>query len=350
MDSKYPTISVIIPTFNSSATIDKCLQSVRTQDYPQDSVEIVIVDGGSKDNTKQIIFRYEVKLFQIDPKKQNVEYNKAIGIQKSKGELLLMLDHDNILPNDNLLKEMIQPFLDHKELVGVETLRYGYDSKNTLLDRYVALFGVADPLAFYIGKADRVSFIYEDYYKKYHPEDCGNYYLVHFANNNIPTIGANGFMIRKKILVENANASPATFFPIDVNVDLINKGFNTYAFVKDSIIHLTGHGNILDYLKRRMLFMRQYYLSEESISMRKLRRYSVYEKKDFWRLLFFILISLTLIVPLVDSIRGYRKIHDVAWFINPILCFGFVIIYGYVMIEHETKILSKKFIKSSGKK
>jgi glycosyltransferase involved in cell wall biosynthesis len=342
---KDPIISVIIPTFNSQATIGKCLQSIRMQNYPQEKIEIILTDGGSKDKTKEIVSKYKVKFISIDPKKQNVEYNKAMGIKNAKNDLLFMLDHDNILPNKDLLKKMVQPFFDYQNLVGVETLRYGYDPKNTLLDRYVALFGVADPLAFYIGKADRVSYIYDKYYEKYNPKDCGDYYLVHFTKDNLPTVGANGFMIRKKILIENAYSNPDKFFPIDVNVDIINKGFDTYAFVKDSIIHLTGHGNVLHYLKRRMLFMRQYYLSDKGISLRKARRYSLYEKKDFWRLIYFIIISLTLIVPLIDSIRGYRKIRDIAWFVNPILCFGFVLIYGYVMIEHQFKILLSRILK-----
>src|SRR5205085_1011084 len=105
----------------------------------------------------------------------------------------------------------------------------------TLLDRYIALFGVNDPLPWYLGKADRMSFIYGEYYKKYNPKDCGDYYLVNFTPNNIPTIGANGFMVRRKTLLKNADTRPGKFFPIDVNVDLIRKGFNTYAFVKDSI-------------------------------------------------------------------------------------------------------------------
>lgn len=343
---EYPTISVITPTFNSKATINKCLSSVRKQNYPQKKIEIIIIDGGSSDNTKEIVSKYKVKLITVDPKKQNVEFNKITGIQKARGELLLMLDHDNILINKNLIKKMVQPFLDYKDMVGVETSRYHYDSNTTLLDRYFALFGVNDPLAFYIGKADRMSFIYDTYDQKYNPKDHGDYYLVRFNKNNIPTIGANGFMIRRKILLNNADVKPGKYFPIDVNVDLIRKGFNKYAFVKDSIYHLSGHGNMSHYLKRKMLFMKQYYLNKDNISMQSARRYSLYEKKDFWRLIYFIIISLTLIVPLGDSIRGYRKIHDNAWFIHPILCIGFVALYGYIVIEHQLKISFNKVFKN----
>ena len=268
-----------------------------------------------------------------------------MAIKKAKGDLLLMLDHDNILPNQNLIKKMIQPFLDNKNMVGVETLRYYYDPNATILDRYIGLFGVADPLALYLGKADRLSFIYDTYYSKYKPIDMGDYYIVRFNKNNIPTIGANGFMIRKDLLLNNADTRPGKYFPIDVNVDLIRKGLNTYAFVKDSISHLSGHGSVGYYLKRRMLFMKQFYLSDKNIYLQKGRRYSLYEKKDFWRLVYFIIISLTLIIPLIDSFRGYRKVHNFAWFIHPILCFGFVVIYGYVMIEHQLKLLIHNFLR-----
>jgi len=338
---KYSIISVVIPTFNSAKTIGDALESIKIQNYPQDKIEIIIVDGGSKDNTKKIVSKYKIKLISTDPKKQNVEYNKSIGIQKARGELLFMIDHDNILPNKNLLKEMVQPFSDYKEMVGVETLRYHYDSKSTLLDRYIALFGVTDPLAFYLGKADRMSYIYNSYAPKYNPKDLGNYFLVRFKKNNIPTIGANGFLIRRKILIENANLTEGRYFPIDINVDLINKGFNTYAFVKDSITHIAGHGNVIQYLKRRMFFVKQYYLGEKNNNILKNRRYSLYEKKDFWKLIYFIVISVTIVVPLIDSFRGYLKVHDKAWFLNPILCFGFVLMYGYIVLEHQFKRLMK---------
>lgn len=334
---QYPTISVVLPTFNSAVTVEKCLKSVRDQNYPQKSIEIIIVDGGSRDKTKEIVSKYKVKWIDVDPKKQNVELNKSIGIQKAQGDLLLFLDHDNVLQNNKLISEMVKPFVEHADMVGVETLRYHYDKSSSLLDKYIALFAVTDPLAFYLGKADRLPYIFDKPDKKYKMVDYGDYYVVNFTESNLPTIGANGFMIRRKTLVRYGNASPGKFYHIDVNVDLIRHGYNTYAFVKDSVSHLGGRGSVINYLTRRMFFMKQYYFNEENAISRSKRRYALYEKKDFWKLIAFIIISLTFIVPIVDSLRGYLKVRDSAWFIHPILCFGFVVIYGYVIIEHQIK-------------
>lgn len=338
---KLPTISVITPTYNSSKTISECLRSVRTQNYPQSKIEIILTDGGSKDSTQKIVKKYKVKWISVDPKKQNVEYNKSIGIKVAKGDLLLMIDHDNILQNKNTLLEMIRPFVDYPKMVGVETYRYHYSKKMTLLDRYFALFGVTDPLAYYLGKADRMSYLTDGYDPKYDPKDTGSYYVVEFKRNKISTIGANGFLIKRKILIKNADLRPGRYFPIDVNVDLIKKGHNMYAFTKGTITHLCGHGSVLYYLERRMLFVRQYYLSENNVHIQKARRYSVYEKKDFRKLLLFIVIGLTIVKPLFDSTRGYLKVRDFAWFLHPMMCFSFVIMYGYVILEHKIKLVFK---------
>jgi glycosyltransferase involved in cell wall biosynthesis len=339
---KNPTISVVIPTYNSAQTIGRCLESIRNQDYPQHLVHILLADGGSTDQTKKIAQKYDVEWVKVDKKKQNVEYNKVSGIAKAKGELLLMVDHDNIFPEKTILRAMVRPFFAHKDLVGVETLRYHYDKNTSVLDRYFALFGVNDPLAYYLGKADRISYLSDEYPRKYAPKDKGGYYLVRFTPSDIPTIGANGFLVRRSILVSHANITPEMFFPIDVNVDLIRKGYATYAFTKNAILHLSGSGDVLYYLKRRMLFMRQYHLGEHSLALKKTRRYSLYDRGDFWKLVKFVIIGLTLIVPLIDSIKGYRKIHDPAWFINPIMCFAIVIIYGFVIIDHQVDLLIRK--------
>lgn len=331
--SSLPTISIVIATHNSSWTIGLCLQSIRNQKYPQDKIEIIIADGGSKDTTQKIARSYNVRWVEVDSRKQNAEYNKSIGISKAKNEILAMIDHDNVLPHTRWITGMIEPFLEQKHVIGVETLRYHYDPQTSLIDRYFALFGAGDPLVWYLGKADRLSYIFDDYYLSGNAVDCGDYFLVNFSVENMPTIGANGFLVRRKVLMEHAQTSPGLYFDMDVNIDLIKKGFTTYAFVKDSILHLTGYGSIRYFLKRRMLFIRQYHRGGEKSLDKKIRRYGILSHKGIVKLAISIVICATFIIPFVDSVRGYRKIRDAAWFLHPLLCFSFVIIYSWVIIK-----------------
>src|SRR5258705_13093639 len=92
------SISIIIPTFNSARTLQKVLESISKQNYPKKLLEVIAVDGGSKDQTLEILKKYSVKIIRVAPDKQNAEYNKGVGIHKAKNEILLLIDHDNVLP------------------------------------------------------------------------------------------------------------------------------------------------------------------------------------------------------------------------------------------------------------
>lgn len=336
--NKYLSVSVVTATFNSERTLGRCLDSVRKQVYPQDRIELIIADGGSKDKTLKIAESYGAKVYHVNPSLQSAEYNKSIGIKYAKNELILMLDHDNVMTHNKWLQNMVKPFLDHPEIVGSETLRYHYDKNTSLIDRYFALYGAGDPIVWYLGRADRLSYMFDRYNLAGHTVDKGNYYDVTFQNNNIPTIGANGFFVRRATLIHYAQTQPGKYFDMDVNVDLIKHGFTHYAFVKEGILHLTGYGSIWYFLKRRLLYMNQYHLGNSN------RRYAILEKKDLPRLIFVIIICITVIIPLYDSLRGFKKIHDWAWFLHPILCMSFVVLYSWVIMKHQIETYGKKIL------
>ena len=52
-----PKFSVVTPTYNQGAYIEKTIDSVLSQGYP--NLEFIIIDGGSKDNTVEVIKKYE---------------------------------------------------------------------------------------------------------------------------------------------------------------------------------------------------------------------------------------------------------------------------------------------------
>ncbi len=56
-----PFISVIVPCLNEERFISKCLDSILKQDYPKERLEVLIVDGMSKDRTREIVKQYITK-------------------------------------------------------------------------------------------------------------------------------------------------------------------------------------------------------------------------------------------------------------------------------------------------
>lgn len=329
---RLPTISVVIACYNSERTIEKVLSSVAMQDYPKQKIEVIVADGGSKDKTLKIAKDLGAKIINVDPKKQNAEYNKGVGVNRAKNEILLLLDHDNILPHRSWFKKMVKPFAKHPEVVGVEPLRFYYDPKMSLLDRYFALLGGSDPVPYYFGKDSHLSWAFDKYNLWGKATDMGDYYLVKYSANKVPALGGNGAAIRRELLLKVARADPDNFFHIDVNADLIKKGYNTYALFKDSIIHLTNN-KLIPFLLRRKYFIEMYHFEDQ-----KRRRYSVFEsKKDRLKLVYYVFISITVIKPLFDSIRGYIKIRDIAWFIHPVMCLAILFVYGWSILRLEVK-------------
>ena len=332
MKAQYPTISVILATYNSEESIEKCLDSLFFQDYPKEKIELLIADGGSKDKTLELIRKYKHKLIRIPPQKQEAEYNKGVALSHARNEIVLLIDHDNVLPHKGWLKKMVKPLMENEDISGVEVLRFAYRKQDNILDRYFALLGGVDPVPYYLGKDARLSWACDKYNLLGESQDMGSYYLVKFSPDRIPTLGANGAMLRRSLL-KYAKADPDNFFHIDVNYDLIKKGFNTYAFVKDDIIHYKKT-RLVDFIKflvrRKKIMERQYF---ESL---KKRRYAVFmSPTDRIGLIKFVVYTITFIKPTFDSTRGFLKIRDVAWFLHPFVCFSFLVVYGLAVINRQ---------------
>jgi glycosyltransferase involved in cell wall biosynthesis len=112
-----PAISVIVPVHNGEATIGRCLGSVLDQTVTW--FEVVVVDNGSTDATKDIISSFSEK----DPR---VRYHfegrrgrgraRASGIERSKGAILAWTDADCVVPRD-WLERLTAPIAEGEEVV-----------------------------------------------------------------------------------------------------------------------------------------------------------------------------------------------------------------------------------------
>jgi cellulose synthase/poly-beta-1,6-N-acetylglucosamine synthase-like glycosyltransferase len=89
---KYPFVSVVVGIRNEEKFIEECIESLLNLDYPQNSYEIIIVDGMSTDKTRDIVQKYPVKLLLNERK--NVGAARNLGVKNARGDLVAFTDGD----------------------------------------------------------------------------------------------------------------------------------------------------------------------------------------------------------------------------------------------------------------
>ena len=106
---RYPKFSIIVPVKDEKAVIARCIEALLRQNYPEDKMEIVIVDGGSKDGTREICESYikrkpgVIKIInQTEPNGKPSALNEALN--HVDGEIIGVFDADSVPRSDVLLR------------------------------------------------------------------------------------------------------------------------------------------------------------------------------------------------------------------------------------------------------
>jgi len=101
------SVSVIIPTFNRREDLCRCVDSVLEQEY--DPVEIIVVDDCGEDDTVEYInSKYaDVHVVTTD-RRYGPSHLRNIGLIEAKGEFILFLDSDVVLPNISIITRMVE--------------------------------------------------------------------------------------------------------------------------------------------------------------------------------------------------------------------------------------------------
>ena len=228
------TLSVIIVNYNVKCFLEQCLCSVINASRQMD-VEIIVIDNNSTDGSKDFFKeRFANVRFIWSP--ENAGFSKAnnLALKEARGEFVLFLNPDTILPEDCL--EKCLAFFRQQDEIGALGLRmidgsgtYLKESKRAFPSPFTSLFKLSGLSALFPS-----SKIFARYY-------LGQ--LDQHKNHEVDVLSGAFMMIKKKVL-DTTGGFDERFFMYGEDVDLsyrIQKaGFKNIYFSESTIIHFKG--------------------------------------------------------------------------------------------------------------
>lgn len=140
---EYPTCSILIPAHNEEMVIGATIESMLRLEYPPEKLQIIVINDGSTDSTKEIVARYcsmdnRVVLFDVPRGEGGKGKSRALnlGIHQATGDVIAIYDADNT-PEKSALRYLVAQLISHKEL-GAVLGKFRTVNKNaTLLTRFI---------------------------------------------------------------------------------------------------------------------------------------------------------------------------------------------------------------------
>jgi glycosyltransferase involved in cell wall biosynthesis len=261
-----PKVSIVIPTYNCAGLIEETIRACLEQDYPNEKLEILVVDDGSTDNTRSIVEKYPVRYIYQENKGPAAARNN--GWRSAKGEAVCFIDADCI-PRQNWVSKLIQHY-SRKDIVSVAG-SYAVGDTPYLLDKFVH---------------------HEIRYRHSMMPD----YINSFGTYNV--------LIKRDVLEGLGGFDPAyrraSGEDSDLSYRIIKAGYKIY-FEKDALV---SHRNILRFWKYLMIqFQHGYWrmkLYRKNIFMIMQDEYSYW--KDFVEILLVILLLFGFLLHIKDSV------------------------------------------------
>ena len=109
----FPTVSIIVLTRDGGELIEKCLNSLLSQIYPNDRFEVILV-GSDREDTMGLAKRFSIKVMGADLKPGA---KRNFAVKEAKGEILAFCD-DDVVAQPNWLSNLISPLVDPKVAVS----------------------------------------------------------------------------------------------------------------------------------------------------------------------------------------------------------------------------------------
>ena len=300
-----PKVSFILPVLNAGGILENCLKSIRRQDYPQDRVEILLGDAGSKDNTVAIALKYGAQVFPDHGR--NIEDGKRAALEHATGDYVVFIDADNELTHADYIRLAVEALAANPQAFGVESYYLPSDRMSSFCAYLTHLLHISDPVAWMM--SIKPVFIGRD----------GDIEQWSFPEGSLSyPVGSNGFVFRKSEL--DAVDAGKLYSDTHTSVQLIEKaGKRQWLRLRGRGVHHYYVDRLMPFLKKRRRATCHY------LDMLKQYQFNWSGRKPRMPAWLACLCCLTFVVPLCQMIAGLVKSGDRRWLWHPLASFASVL-------------------------
>jgi glycosyltransferase involved in cell wall biosynthesis len=318
-DNKFPVISFVTPTYNAQRCLERCLKSIRTQDYPQENIEIIIGDGGSTDKTLEIAAAYNARIYP-NPRRL-AEYGLAIAVQHAGGDFFVLAASDNELIGRDWLTRMLLPFKKDSR-VSAAWGRMLSSRDDPSINHYYALIQ-NDPLTFFTNQNLR------RYLHQTAPiHDSGQSYYIFDVSADMPLPWGANCLIYRSIDVRHFWQRDEYIGDNDVFQLMLESGKTRIAYNENLTLYHHTVGNLFDWIGKWRRNLGQHFLVNRKT--RNLRWITVKHFK--LKLMLWVVYSFLLPVSVIHSIFLAVINRNIYWLYHPWVSLAQACTYIYVVV------------------
>lgn len=329
MKNNYPKISFIVLTFNNSKSLKRNLMSIRSQKYPKEKIEIIVIDNGSKDDSVKVAKTFGAKIIMntVDTLYRSL----SMGYHAASSEFVYQLDQDEEICHPTFLQKMLKPFRDDESIAASFTRNYPNKEMS-----WVTRF-----LSYHPAQLDPLYEYFTPSIKEVITEKGNGYFLCEFSLKKMP--GCGHLIYRMAFLRKSPTWNEKYFSDQETLSGIIAAGFTKFAYVPDAGYYHYHADSLSDLLSKRVRNLKGHYLKVESPYKWKwfdTASFSGISKIVLW------IIYANLFIP--ATIRGiFRaiKFRDCVLLAEPIITIATtdVILYNFLALLEGRAFIKRSF-------
>lgn len=324
MSKKSFSISITVPTYNEEENIKNCLDSIFNQGYPDDLLEVIVVDNYSTDRTVDKAKQYPVKI--LYNKIKHPEISKMIGFKASNSDLFMYLDADIELVGVNWFTKIIIPFSENKIISGALP-RFAPKPSHPAVARFLRYHPLElDPVLQFFSTQIEDTVVWKG----------DRYQICRYEPKKLPPAGL--CMFRRRHL-EKCLGRRRHFMDVEVPAILAANGYNLFAYIPSCKIYHNSGMSIRELLWKSRRSIDRTYLP--NIKHRLFTYFDLDKPSDIMKIISWIIYANTFFPETIRGIMDLIKYRDWACLYRPLaaLVLTNYIVYLFVRNKMGRKIL-----------